>query len=407
NPPGVPTIGAVIAKILDHEFIPRGSMGPGDEIISINDHPIRDGLDVIFYAADEELEICLRRSDGGESTVVIAKPIDRHLGVELVPDKIRVCRADCDFCFIRQQPKKRMRRALYIKDDDYRLSFLHGNFITLTNFTPEDYDRIFEQRLSPLYVSVHATDDDARRRHLSAPSAPPIMEDLRRLIDKGIMLHTQNVIVPGINDGAILDRTLNDLANLFPDVLSIGVVPVGLTKYREGLPEVRMNTPEQGKHLLRQVDRAREKNQTRFDDPLIYAADELFILAGEPIPPGDYYQDYPQLENGIGLLRRFLEMFEQEFDQLPDSLPAPRHLIIVTGRSAARYLRDVAARITGKVQNLTLKVHAVPSEFWGEMVTVSGLLTGGRYGRRITRGGDDRRRGYSAAGLSECRGFVS
>lgn len=322
------------------------------------------------------MAIRLRRSDGSETTVVIDKPIDRQLGVELVPDKIRICRADCDFCFIRQQPKKQMRRALYIKDDDYRLSFLHGNFITLTNLTPEDYDRIFEQRLSPLYISVHATDDAARRRHLSAPAAPPILDDLKRLLDNGIAIHTQNVIVPGINDGDVLERTLDDLADFFPGVLSIGVVPVGLTKYRDGLPEVPLNTAEQGKRLLQQVDRARQKCRARFDDPLVYAADELFILAGEPIPPDDYYLDYPQLENGIGLLRRFLEILDQELDKLPDSLPAPRQLIMVTGRSAGPFLRDPAARITEKVENLSLTVQMVPSEFWGEMVTVSGLLTG-------------------------------
>lgn len=322
------------------------------------------------------MEIHLRRAGGDETTVFIDKPIDRQLGVELVPDKIRICRADCDFCFIRQQPKGRMRRALYIKDDDYRLSFLHGNFITLTNLTPRDYDRIFEQRLSPLYVSVHATDDTVRRRHLSAPFAPPILDDLNQLMAKDIAVHTQNVIVPDVNDGKVLDQTLEDLANLFPGVLSIGVVPVGLTRYRKRLPELRLNTVEEGRRLLSQVEEARQRCLSRFDDPLVYAADELFILAGEPIPPSDYYLDFPQLENGIGLVRLFLDKFEREFDQLPKSLPSPRHYTLITGKSAAPYLQDLATQITEAVENLSLSVLAVPSEFWGKMVTVSGLLTG-------------------------------
>jgi len=330
---------------------------------------------VVFYSADEELEVGVRRADGTETLVSIDKPFDRHLGVELVPDKIRLCKANCDFCFVLQQPKK-MRRALYIKDDDYRLSFLHGNFITLTNMKPDDYARVFEQRLSPLYISVHATNDDVRRRHLQAPHARPIMDDLRLLLENGIDVHTQIVVVPGMNDGRVLDKTFSDLAGLFPGVLSIGVVPVGLTKHRKHRPEVLLNTPDQGREILRQVDRARQGFLAAHDDPLVYAADELFLQAGEPIPPADYYLDFAQLENGVGLVRRFLDEFDAEFDQFPESLPHPRVMTLVTGRSAEPFLRTLAARITNRVANLDVRVLAVDNEFWGTTVTISGLLTG-------------------------------
>jgi len=377
----------VVAKILDQEFIPRGLIKPGDEIVSINGHRVRDGLDVVYYAADSALDLHLRRAGGTEVTVSLHKPIDRRLGVELVPDKIRVCRANCDFCFIRQQPKKMLRRAMYIKDDDYRLSFLHGNFITLTNVTAEDYTRINEQRLSPLYISVHSTDDNIRRRMLAAPQAPSILADLKKLIDKGISLHTQIVIVPGVNDGRILDATLDDLAGLYPGVISIGVVPVGLTKYRERLPEVKLNTPGQVQQIIGQVKRARKRFLARFDDPLVYAADELFVLTNNPMPPDEYYGDYPQLENGIGLVRRLCDGFEQQFDRLPESLPEPRELVLITGRSAEPFLRDLTARVMRKVNNLTITVLAVDNEFWGSTVTVSGLLIGDDIARSLENTG--------------------
>jgi len=330
---------------------------------------------VVFYSAEEELDVGIRRADGTDTLVSIDKPIDRHLGVELVPDKIRLCKANCDFCFVLQQPKK-LRRALYIKDDDYRLSFLHGNFITLTNMTPADYTRVFEQRLSPLYISVHATDDEIRRRHLQAPQARPIMDELRLLLDNGIDLHTQNVIVPGMNDGRVLDNTLRDLAGLYPGVLSIGVVPVGLTKHRKHRAEVLPNTPEHCRDVLRQVDRARQEFVAAHDDPLVYAADEFFLQGGEPIPPAEYYLDFVQLENGVGLVRRFIDGFDEEFDRLPESLAPPREVTLVTGRSAEPFICTLAARVTERVANLDVGVLAVDNEFWGATVTISGLLTG-------------------------------
>ncbi len=269
-----------------------------------------------------------------------------------------------------------MRRALHIKDDDYRLSFLHGNFITLTNMKQEDYLRIFEQRLSPLYISVHATDDDVRRRHLQSPHAKPIMADLRMLIDHGIDIHTQNVIVPGDNDGAILDQTLADLSGLYPGSLSIGVVPVGLTKHREKRPEVQPATPAQAGEIIAQVDRARAANLIEHDDPLVYAADELYILAGQPVPEADYYLDFPQLENGIGLLRHLVDTFDEQFESLPESISRAKEIVLVTGRSAEPTLTELTGRINSRVAKLTTTVLPVDNEFWGRTVTVSGLLTG-------------------------------
>lgn len=367
----------VLKRILEDSPIPAGTVRPGDELVAINGQHLRDIIDAKFFAAEEELELLVRRPDGSEATIRVFKDIDAELGLEYEPDRIRVCKAKCDFCFVLQQPKRRMRRALYIKDDDYRLSFLHGNFITLTNMTEEDYARVFEQRLSPLYVSVHSTDDEVRRNFLRKPDAEPILPLLKRLHAHGIMTHAQIVVVPGLNDGDALWRSFDDLLALYPDVPSVGVVPIGLTQHREKLPGLPLVDSEQAAAVLREVDARQRMMRARHGVGVIYAADEMFLIADEPIPPESYYDDYEQIENGLGLLRQLLDGFDNRFDDLPETLACPLRLGIATGTSAAPFITDLCERARRRVDGLDLVPLVVRNEFWGEMVTVSGLLTGG------------------------------
>ncbi|HUU47024.1 MAG TPA: DUF512 domain-containing protein [Acidobacteriota bacterium] len=366
----------IVKHIHHHDVIPAGDIRPGDELVAINGEILRDAIDVGFYAADDYLVLSIRRPDGIETTIEVEKDPDADLGIEFEPDPIRICKANCDFCFVRQQPK-RMRRTLYIKDDDYRLSFLHGNFVTLTNMTDEDYARIFEQRLSPLYVSVHATDDEVRRRFLRKPDAEPILPLLRRLHKHGIQTHTQIVVTPGLNDGDTLWRSCDDLLALFPDVISVGVVPVGLTRYRDNLPDLRLVNPTEAGTILDEVNKRHNAMRTQQGVGAIYAADEMFLLAGEAIPDEGYYDDYPQLENGVGLLRQLLDGADRCFDILPYETAQPLTICVITGVSAAPFIADLCDRVNRRIANLTLAPLVVRNQFWGETVTVTGLLTGG------------------------------
>ncbi|MGB5932089.1 MAG: DUF512 domain-containing protein, partial [Anaerolineae bacterium] len=278
---------------------------PGDELLSVNGHRLRDVIDYRFYSAEEELQFVIRR--GGEVfTRRLRRGYGEDLGLdfqEVVFDGLRRCGNRCSFCFVDQLPPG-MRSSLYIKDDDYRYSFLWGNFITLSNWSEEDWERVGEQGLSPLYVSVHATDLGLRRKIFGNPRLPDIREQLHRLGHLGIQVHAQVVVVPGLND-LHLERTVSDLVGFFPTVGSIGVVPVGLTRYhRAGLRGV---TPREAKALVKQVSLWSGEFRVRYGCSLVYLADEFYLLAGLHPPPAEEYDDFPQLENGIGLVRRLLD----------------------------------------------------------------------------------------------------
>jgi putative radical SAM enzyme (TIGR03279 family) len=355
--------------------IPDGVLKPGDDIVAINGQPLRDVIDAGFYAADEHLILTVHRPDGSEVMLEVDKDPDVDLGIEFEPDRIRFCKANCDFCFVRQQPGK-MRRALYIKDDDYRLSFLHGNFITLTNMIEDDYQRLFEQRLSPLYISVHATDDDVRRRFLRKPDTDPILPLLKRLHKHGIDTHAQIVVTPGLNDGDTLWRSFDDLLALYPNVPSVGVVPVGLTRYRNDLPDLRLVDADMARDILDQIDLRHHAMRVQHGVGAIYAADEMLLIAGRDIPQDAYYDDYWQLENGIGLVRQLLDGFEDAHRSLPERTERPLHIGVITGVSAAPFVTGLCHRVNRKVRNLRLDPLVIRNRFWGETVTVSGLLTG-------------------------------
>lgn len=269
-----------------------------------------------------------------------------------------------------------LRPGLYIKDDDYRYSFLHGNFITLTNLKPGDWDYILRWHLSPLYISVHTTNPELRRHILGNPRAGAIMDQLGRLAAGGIQMHTQIVLCPGLNDGPELERTVKDLSRLFPAVQSIAVVPVGLTAEREGLFPLRRVTPGEAREIVTRIEEWQSSFRQSFGRGLVYGADELYLLAGIPLPAAAYYDDFPQTENGIGITRLFLDEYEVAVKKIPRALTGPRRVVVATGVLIAPLLTRLVQRLVAGVTNLEARVVAVPNRFFGPKVTVAGLLTG-------------------------------
>ncbi len=369
--------GARVEKVDKGGIADEVGIEPGDVITAVNGRPLQDLIDFRYYCADENIEIDLTKGDGELWTVEIEKEIDEDLGLsfsEAAFDHIRACANKCVFCFVDQMPQG-MRETLYIRDDDYRLSFLQGNFITLTNLNEADLTRILQMRLSPLYISVHTTNPELRQRMLGNRNAGKILEVLSRLADGGVDFHTQIVLCPGYNDGPELTRTLSELSGLWPSILSIAVVPLGLTKQRADLPLLSMLTPDEAGGIIEQVRPFQERFQNLHGEALVYLADEIYLLAGAEIPPAELYADFPQLENGVGLTRVFYDSFAREAGRLPEKLSAHKKVSLITGTSGARVLVPVAERLE-QVHNLSIAVKAIPNRLFGETVTVAGLLTG-------------------------------
>jgi putative radical SAM enzyme (TIGR03279 family) len=354
---------------------------------------IRDLVDFRFYSADEELLIGFDRQDTQHETR-ITKTADENLGVlfgEEPTPFIRQCANKCVFCFIKGLPERfapqpglahGMRSSLYIKDDDYRYSFLFGNFITLTNLKELDWRRLDEQKLSPLYVSVHVTDPELRRKMVDGPRAGEVMEHIQRLGEIGISCHTQLVLCPTINDGAYLERSIRELAELRPIVESISVVPVGLTKYNNmikmgELPALRHFTTAEADALIEQV----EVFQREFaacdpeGSPFVYLSDEWYYLTNREFPPTDHYGSFSQIENGVGMTRFLLEQWSRTRRRLPGRMPEQRRVTLVTGAMAEPVIEGLAADLR-QIQGLDVQVLSVPNRFFGEQVTVAGLLCG-------------------------------
>jgi len=364
-PAGV--IGAVAAGSLAE----RVGLQSGDELLSINDRPLRDMIDVRFYAAEESLVLQVRR-DGQEFAVEAGRRYDEPLGVEFAHptfDGIRRCNNRCEFCFVGQMPATGgqsfgLRHSLYVKDDDYRYSFLFGNYVTLTNLDEADWERIGEQHLSPLYVSVHATDLDLRRLILRNPCSPDVITQLRRLVDRGIEVHTQIVVVPGLNDGPCLDRSIADLADLYPGVRSVSVVPVGLTRFHKG--GCRVHTDAEMQVVFNQVTDWQGRLREQLGVNFVYLSDEWYLRLGEEVPPVEAYDGLNLTENGVGLTREFLNR-RIGISHLTSHIS---HLTLVTGTLFAPVLRRATAGFAN------VEVLPVANHFFGETVTVAGLLTG-------------------------------
>jgi len=341
----------------------------GDALEAINGHPVRDLLDYWFWMDDEGGVLELRR-DGKMFRIQVEEPEGRDVGLEFEEMTIRRCGNRCVFCFVDQLPPG-MRPALYVKDEDVRLSFLYGSYITLTDLSSEDIQRIVAQRLGPLYISVHATDPRVRSAMLGRRSSADVLATMRRLAEAGIAMHTQIVLCPGINDGAQLERTVQDLSGLFPEVRSIAIVPVGLTRYREGLVPLRPVGRVGARRCIEQVVGWQEEFLSRFGTRLVYAADECYLTARLEIPEAEAYEDFPQIENGVGMVRQFLDAFEAEEGRLPNWLREPLRLTLVTGRSAEGFLRRMAERLE-KVDRLSVRLVGVENRFFGDSVRFGG-----------------------------------
>jgi putative radical SAM enzyme (TIGR03279 family) len=348
----------LIAAVAPGGLAERVGLQPGDELVAINGHPVRDVIDVQFYSAEGHLVLRARR-DGRELSVQAERQYEEPLGLDFAEptfDGVRRCNNHCEFCFVAQVPAG-LRRSLYVKDDDYRYSFLSGSYVTLTNLDEADWARIGEQHLSPLYVSVHATDLDLRRRILSNPNAPDVMAQLRRLANLGIEVHTQIVVTPGLNDGPHLDRSIDDLAGQHPAVISVSVVPVGLTRFHEG--SCRVHTLEEMRDVFDRVTGWQARLRERLGVSYAYLSDEWYLRLGEAVPAADAYDGLDLTENGVGLVSRF-EMVDWGFESAT----------LVTGTLFEPVLRQMTADSAG------VEVVPVVNRFFGETVTVAGLLTG-------------------------------
>lgn len=361
----------------------KAGIRAGDLLLCIDSHPIRDILDYRFFLTEEKILLELKR---GEKcfTVKIKKGRYDDIGLEFetfLMDKKRRCANKCIFCFIDQNPCG-MRETVYFKDDDTRLSFLMGNYVTLTNVSDEELRRIVQMRLSPVNVSVHTTNPELRVKMLGNPKAAKIMDQLKILADGGIDVNCQIVSCRGINDGAELERTICDLVTLYPAVQSIAVVPAGLTRHREGLPSLSPYDKESASEILRIVEAYGRKYLEQYDLRLVYAADEFYLAAQKALPEEAEYDGYPQLDNGVGLLRSAREELLDEIryrkeEGLWDTLPQkPLSVTLLTGVAAGDFLKEIAVEIMKALPFLTLKVKVVKNRFFGESVTVAGLLCG-------------------------------
>lgn len=343
----------------------------GSRIVRINDRKVRDGIDLTFLLADTTLELETVDPRGEVTVYEIERDPGEPVGIQPAPDTVRECANECVFCFIDGNPEG-VRESLWLRDDDFRLSFTYGSYVTLTNLGPRGLERLVEQRLSPLYVSVHATEPDVRRRLLNNRRAGEILDQLRYLLDGGLEVHTQVVLCPEWNDGPHLDRTIRDLWELGPGVLSLSVVPVGLTRYNVGKP-VRPLRPDEASAAIDQVAAVRAGARKERDHGWCYAADELFLQAGRPVPGVEYYDGGELVENGVGAVRRFVDDFQEGLPLVPE-LPGHR-IRILTGGSMAPFL-EARAPALREATGAPVEVIPVENRFFGDPVTVAGLLGG-------------------------------
>jgi putative radical SAM enzyme (TIGR03279 family) len=350
---------------------------PGDDLLSVNGERVRDFLDLYVYLNEDLLDLEVRRA-GADRAFRIVREYGRELGIEVEEPPPKVCANKCPFCFVDQNPGG-LRRTLYVRDEDYRFSFLHGNYTTLTSLRPWEMERIVEQRLSPLYVSVHALDPEVRYRLLLSKRADEIEATLAYFAGHGIDMHTQVVVCPGINDGRVLEETIEGLAKLRPHVLSVSVVPVGLTKHRNPEDGIRLVTRAEAGVTAAEVLAWGKAFRKRSGEGFVYLADEYVLLAGIPVPPAAYYDGFPQLENGVGMLRSTIDDVAARAVDGPALREAGlRKVVIATGRSAAPTLASLfAAEARGmRAPAPEITVLPVANRLFGESVTVAGLLAG-------------------------------
>lgn len=369
--------GLMVGRVAPGSIAAEVGVDPGDTVLAVNGRELSDILDYHFHTGEDLVRLDLARRNGEVWDLEIEKDPGQDLGLEFTStglERITRCANKCIFCFVDQMPGG-MRKTLYVKDDDYRLSFLQGSFITLTNMREKDFRRVAELRLSPLYVSVHTTNPDLRRKMLGNPGAGDVLAQLERLAREGIEIHTQAVICPGVNDDRELERTVADLAGIWPGVRSLALVPVGLTGAREGLSPLGQFTPAGAAAVVNRVRGWQNGCLKTLGYPFVFAGDEFYLRAGKEFPSRQRYADFPQTENGVGLARLFLDGWAGVKRRIPAEIKSPLSLSIITGVLAGPIL-DRVARDLNRVENLDVRVVAVENRFFGPTVTVSGLLTG-------------------------------
>lgn len=368
----------VVIKVEKGSIAEEVGICPGDVLVAINDEEITDIFDYRYQINDEYLEMTFRTPNGEEYVAEIEKDFDEDIGVIFesgLMDEARSCRNKCIFCFIDQLPKG-MRKTLYFKDDDSRLSFLQGNYVTLTNMSEKDINHIIFYHLSPINVSVHTTDLELRKTMLKNKNADKVLDIMKRLKDAGIEMNLQVVLCNGINDGDILDKTISDCAKFMPNAHSMSIVPIGLTKYREGLYPMTPFSKEDAEKVINQVEKWQNKFLKDHGTRFVYCADEFYLKAERQLPDAEIFEDFAQYENGVGMLSLFEKEFNDEIEKTEYNIESKRSVSIATGVAAYDLIKKLSDRIMEKFPSLNINVYCIKNNFFGEMITVCGLLTG-------------------------------
>ena len=362
----------IIVDITQDSPAARAGIKRGEELVSVNGQRVVDVIDYQFFSAMTRLAIDTRDENGEIHHYKIRKPEWENLGLifeDALMDSIRSCANNCIFCFIAQMPPN-MRKTLYVKDDDWRMSLMMGNYITLTNVGPREFQRIIDRHVSPLYISVHATDGDVRCRMMNNKNAGDIMQRLRMLAENHIQFNCQIVLCPGFNDGEVLQKTLEDLYSLSPYAVSAAVVPVGMTKYREHLTHIDPVTPEKANEIIDMTEAFGKKTFEEKGTHFVFASDEMYMIANRPLPPYEYYEDFPQIDNGVGLCIQLVDEYEAARERY-GKRAMKKKKTIATGKSIAPFLRKLIG------ENEMLDIVPIRNFFFGETITVAGLVTGG------------------------------
>lgn len=367
----------IIKSIATGSIAEEMDLVPGDALVEINHQEIQDIFDYQYMIEEEYIELLVRRENGEEWLLEIEKDEDEDLGITFeqgLMDNYKSCTNKCIFCFIDQLPKG-MRETMYFKDDDSRLSFLQGNYITLTNMKEKDIDRIIKYNLSPINISVHTTNPELRCEMLNNRFAGKIMAQLQKFYEHGVMMNGQIVLCKNINDGAVLEKSIEDLSQFLPYMESVSVVPMGMTKYRDGLAKVEPFNSEDAKDVIEIIERWQKKLYAEYDSHFIHGGDEWYIMAGLPLPEEERYDGYIQLENGVGMMRLLIEEFHEALNQAKPSARAIKK-DIVTGKLSYPYICSLIEDAKEKFPNMDVHVHCIRNDFFGETITVAGLITG-------------------------------